>query len=87
MACTSAQSCFAVGGLDALVFAGGIGENAAPVRERICAGLEFLGLEIDAARNAAHAPVISTDASRVSVHIIPTDEELQIAQSVWRLSQ
>jgi acetate kinase len=75
----------ALGGLDTLVFAGGIGESAAPVRARICAGLEFLGLELDAARNDAHANLISTDASRVSVRVIRTDEEIMIARSVRRL--
>lgn len=75
----------ALGGLDTLVFAGGIGENAAPVRARICEGLGFLGLELDEARNTAHAPVISTDASRVTVRVMPTDEELMIARSVARL--
>ena len=74
-----------LGGLDTLVFAGGIGEHAAEVRARICAGLEFLGLELDAARNAAHAGVISSDASRVTVRVIPTDEERMIARTVSRL--
>jgi acetate kinase len=72
----------ALGGLDTLVFAGGIGENAPPVRARICAGLGFLGLELDRARNARGAPVISTAASRIRVRIIRTDEELMIARSV-----
>ncbi len=75
----------ALGGLDAVVFAGGIGEHAAPVRARICSGLEFLGIELDAARNAAHAAVISTDASRVAVRVIHTDEELLIARLVCRV--
>jgi acetate kinase len=71
----------ALGGLDTLVFAGGIGEHAAPIRARICAGLEHLGIELDAARNDAHAPMISAPASRVAVRIIPTDEELLIARA------
>jgi acetate kinase len=75
----------ALGGLDTLVFAGGIGENAAPVRARICDGLAFLGTELGPSRNALHADVISTDASRVTVRIIRTDEELMIARSVSRL--
>jgi acetate kinase len=75
----------ALGGLDTLVFAGGIGENAAPVRERICEGLGFLGIELDAPRNAAHAPVISSGASRVSVRVMRTDEALMIARSVCRV--
>ena len=53
----------ALGGLDTLVFAGGIGENAAPVRSRVCEGLSHLGLVLSEARNAAHANVISADAS------------------------
>ena len=52
----------------------------APVRARVCEGLDHLGVRLDAARNAAHAPVISRDASRVSVRVIPTDEELMIAR-------
>jgi acetate kinase len=75
----------ALGGLDTLIFAGGIGENAAPVRARICDGLGFLGLELDKPRNRATAPVISTDASRVTVRVIRTDEELMIARSVGRV--
>jgi acetate kinase len=74
----------ALGGLDTLVFAGGIGENASLVRARICDGLGFLGIELNTARNAENAGVISTDASRASVRIIRTDEELMIARSVCR---
>lgn len=75
----------ALGGLDTLVFAGGIGENQSPIRTRICEGLGFLGLQLDESRNAAHAPVVSTDTSRVTVRVIRTDEELMIARSVGRL--
>jgi acetate kinase len=75
----------ALEGLDTLVFAGGIGENAPPVRNRICGGLDFLGLELDESRNAKTAAVISTDASRVTVRVIRTDEELMIARSVCRV--
>ena len=75
----------ALGGLDTLVFAGGIGENAAPVRARICEGLGFLGLELNESRNAAHAMVISSDASRVTVRVIRTDEEVMIARSIHRV--
>jgi acetate kinase len=75
----------ALGGLDTLVFAGGIGENAPPVRARICEGLGFLGIELSASRNAATAPVISTDASRVTVRVIRTDEEVMIARSARRV--
>jgi len=69
----------ALGGLDTVVFAGGIGENSAPIRARICDGLGFLGVEVDAARNAAGAPRISGDSSRVAVWVIRTDEESVIA--------
>jgi acetate kinase len=74
-------------GLDTLVFSGGIGENSAPIRARICAGLEFLGLVLDATRNEANGPLISTEVSRVSVRVIKTDEELQMARCVRSLLQ
>jgi len=73
-----------LGGLDTLVFSGGIGENAPEIRARVCHELEFLGIEFDAPRNTANASVISTDASRVTVRVIPTDEEKMIAQTVCR---
>ena len=72
----------ALGGLDTLVFAGGIGENAPPVRARICEGLNFLGIELNESRNAETAGVISTDTSRATVRVIRTDEELMIARLV-----
>jgi acetate kinase len=75
----------ALGGLDTLVFAGGIGENAPPVRQRICDGLGFLGVELDLQRNAQNAPLISPDAGRVKVRVIRTDEELMIATSAARV--
>jgi acetate kinase len=75
----------ALGGVDTLVFSAGIGENAAEVRARICEGLDFLGLALDPARNAAGAPLISATSSRVSVRVIRTDEELMIAKTVCRL--
>jgi acetate kinase len=75
----------ALGGLDTLVFAGGIGENASVVRARICTGLGFLGIELDEKQNAVHAGVISTATGRVSVRIIRTDEERMIAQTVCRV--
>jgi acetate kinase len=74
-----------LGGLDTLVFAGGIGENAPVVRARICEGLNFLGIELNASRNAENAPVISMQTHRVSVRVIRTNEELMIARSVCRL--
>jgi acetate kinase len=75
----------ALGGLDTLVFAGGIGESAPPVRERICDGLGFLGVELDRECNAKSAPLISSQAGLVRVRVIRTDEELMIARSVTRV--
>ena len=75
----------ALGGLDTLVFAGGIGENAPVVRARICAGLAFLGIELDASRNAVNAAIISSETSPVLVRVIRSDEELMIARSVCRV--
>ena len=74
----------ALGGLDTLVFAGGIGENASIVRARICKGLDFLGIDLNESRNADNAAVISSDASHVTVRVIRTDEELMIARSTLR---
>jgi acetate kinase len=71
----------ALGGLDALVFSGGIGENSAGARELTCAGLEFLGITLDPARNAESAPSISRDGAPVEVRVIRTDEEAAIARS------
>jgi acetate kinase len=75
----------ALGGLDTLVFTGGIGENAPLVRKRICAGLEFLGIEIDEPQNAAAAELISPPSGRVAVRVIKTDEDLVIARHTCRL--
>jgi acetate kinase len=75
----------ALGGLDTLVFAGGIGENAPLIRERICNGLECLGIDLHKNRNTESAPMISTDVGRVKVRIIRTDEELMIARSLTRV--
>jgi len=75
----------ALDGLDTLVFSGGIGENAAPIRARICERLKVLGAELDPKRNAATAEVISTDESKVVVRVIRTDEELMIARSVCQI--
>ena len=75
----------ALGGLDTLVFAGGIGENAPLVRARICEGLSFLGVDLNESHNAETAGVISTDGSGVTVRVIRTDEELMIARSVCRI--
>ena len=75
----------ALGGLDTLVFAGGIGENAPLIRKRICDGLGFLGIELNRKRNAKNASLISQDAGRVKVRVIRTDEEVMIARSVSRI--
>ena len=75
----------ALGGLDTLVFAGGIVENAPIVRTRICEGLGFLGIALEEKRNAANEGVISAEASRVSVRVIRTDEEWMIASTVCRV--
>jgi acetate kinase len=69
----------ALGGVDTLVFSGGIGENAAPVRRRICDGLNFLGIELDDSLNRRNAPRISPDGARVVTRVIHTDEEFVIA--------
>jgi len=75
----------ALGGIDALVFAGGIGENAPTVRARICDGLGFLGIALNRARNARSAPMISAPGARIKVRVIHTDEEVMIAKSVIKL--
>jgi acetate kinase len=75
----------ALGGLDTLIFAGGIGENAPKVRARICDGLSFLGIELDEHRNAANDEVISAVAGSVTVRVIRTNEELVIARCVYNV--
>jgi acetate kinase len=75
----------ALGGVDTLVFAAGIGENCPDIRARICDGLGFLGLKLSQPRNAKSTAVISAPGSRVTVRVIRTDEELMIARSVSRL--
>lgn len=75
----------ALGGLDALVFCGGIGENSRLIRERICEGMGWLGIELDRARNNANARLISSDLSRSQVLVIPTDEEIVIAKAAAKL--
>lgn len=69
-----------LGGLDTLVFSGGIGERAAPVRWEVCRGLEYLGIHLDPERNEAHADIISTPRSPCTVCVIPTNEDLMIAR-------
>lgn len=77
----------ALGGIDTLVFAGGIGEHAGAVREQICANLEDLGIELDPGANKRNRAVISTSRSPVTVRVIPTDEEVMIARHVLRLTR
>ena len=80
----------ALGGVDVLAFTGGIGENAAFVRQKSCEGLEFMGIEIDSKHNESGSrkeALISTDTGRVKVFVIPTDEELVIAEETLRLTR
>jgi acetate kinase len=72
-------------GVETLVFTGGIGEHAAPIRARICAGLGYLGVQLDSPANEAHRPVISLPASAVTVRVMQTDEDLVIAEHVREL--
>ena len=69
-----------LGGLDMLVFSGGIGEHSAPVRSSVCQGLGFLGVSIDDAANKSNATTLSTKGSKVGVRIVPSQEDLQIAR-------
>jgi acetate kinase len=69
-----------LGGLDMLVFAGGIGERAAPVRAEICEGLEYMGIRLDSSANGRNAEIISANASRCAVWVVKTDEDLMIAR-------
>jgi acetate kinase len=75
----------ALGGLDSLVFTGGIGEHAAPIRARVCRAASWLGIELDESANDAGGPCISLATSRVSAWVIPTNEELMIAQHTQQL--
>jgi acetate kinase len=75
----------ALGGLDTLVFSGGIGENAPVIRQRICDRLGFLGVTLNENSNTANEDVISTDAGAVTVRVIRTDEEAMIARAVQRI--
>ena len=75
----------ALGGLDALVFTGGVGENAVPIRARVCGDAAWLGLELDAEANRRGGPQISKAASRVTTWVVPTDEELTIARHTQAL--
>jgi len=75
----------ALGGVDAIVFTGGIGENASPIRERVCQNAAWLGVELDADANVRGGPCISTAASRVGAWVIQTNEELMIARHTRRV--
>jgi acetate kinase len=75
----------ALGGLDAIVFTAGIGEHAPAIREAVCRDAAWIGVELDAAANAAGGPRISTAGSRVSAWVLPTNEELMIARHTRRL--
>ena len=75
-----------LGGLDGLVFTGGIGEHAAPVRADVCARLAWLGVRLDETSNLAHGPTIAASSSRVAVYVIPTNEEIVIARATVRLA-
>jgi acetate kinase len=75
----------ALGGLETLIFSGGIGENSPEARQRICQGLEFLGIRLDPGRNQAANPLISPDNTPVAVRVIPTDEESMMARSAAML--
>jgi acetate kinase len=77
----------AMGGLDAVIFTGGIGENSAAVRKACSEGLDFLGIHLDESRNTSKdkEKAITTDASRVSVLVIPTNEELVIAMDTMQI--
>lgn len=70
-----------MGGIDALVFSGGIGENSALIRARVCERMGWMGIEIDHARNASNARVVSSELARTTVMVIPTDEEAVIARA------
>jgi acetate kinase len=74
-----------LGGLDTLIFSGGIGENNPAIRDRVCRGLLFLGIELDETRNVKNEPIISTEASAVAVHVIRTNEELMMARLVCQV--
>lgn len=76
----------ALGGLDAIVFTAGIGENAAPIRARVCQGCAWLGVSLDEAANATNGPMISTAGSEVAVWVVPTDEEAMIASHCRRVA-
>jgi acetate kinase len=75
----------ALGGLDALAFTGGVGENAAPIRARVCRELAWLGLDFDVSANERAGPLLTKAGSKVAAYVIPTDEERVIARHTARL--
>jgi len=75
----------ALGGLDALVFTGGIGENAAEIRARVCPHAKWIGITLDEEANSRNGPLISASNSAVSVRVVPTDENLMVARHTRRL--
>jgi acetate kinase len=77
----------ALGGVETLVFTGGIGERAAEIRGRVCADLDFLGVKVDSARNAANAAIISAEGSRATVRVMPSEEDRMIALHTYHLVQ
>jgi acetate kinase len=77
----------ALSGVSTLVFTGGIGERAFEVRQRICAGLDFLGVRVDTARNATNASIISVEGSPVTIRVMQSDEDRMIARQTYRLMQ
>ena len=79
------RSAAALGGLDTLVFSGGIGERSAEIRSEILEGLDHLGMWLNEEANSAHAPVVSAEDSAVTVRVIPTDEEIVMARVVRRI--
>ena len=74
-----------LGGLDTLIFSGGIGEHSSEIRKRICDGLQFLGIELDETKNSTNEKIISAEASKAAVRVIKTNEELMIARSVCKI--
>jgi acetate kinase len=75
----------ALGGLDALIFTAGIGEHAGEIRRRVCEEAAWLGVDLDEATNAKGGPCLTRASSRASAWVIPTDEDLVIAQHSWAL--
>lgn len=76
-----------IGGLDSLVFSGGIGEQSAVIRERVCDGLGYLGINLDVDRNSTNQELISSTSSQVGVHVLPTDEAQVLAAKTVKIMQ